>query len=205
MSKYDLKTGDILLFDGNSKNWFFKTFDFVIKYFTNSKYTHIGLVLKDPTYINPDLKGYYVWESGSETTPDPQDNKKKFGVQITPLEHIVDSYLNNGGYVYYRKINSNKNFNTEKLLDIHKVVYDKPYDFDIIDWIDAGLKKDGKKVQKTDKFWCSAFVGYIYDKCNIIKESTNWTILTPNDFSETGENLDFINNFYLEQEEDYIK
>ena len=30
MSKYDLKTGDILLFDGNSKNWFFKIFDGLI-------------------------------------------------------------------------------------------------------------------------------------------------------------------------------
>jgi len=92
MSKYDLKTGDILLFDGNSKNWLFKIFDGLIKYFTNSDYTHIGMIIKDPKFLNKELKGYYVWESGTEKQPDPQDNMKKLGVQITPLEEITNSY-----------------------------------------------------------------------------------------------------------------
>ena len=37
MSKYDLKTGDILLFDGNGKG-FYKPFDFLIKYWQKSLY-----------------------------------------------------------------------------------------------------------------------------------------------------------------------
>tara|TARA_Y100000817_G_scaffold37886_1_gene26087 strand:- start:34 stop:342 length:309 start_codon:yes stop_codon:yes gene_type:complete len=61
MSEFNLKTGDILLFSyqGNS------IFSSFIKYFTGSQITHVGMVLKDPVFIQPSLKGYYVWESGS--------------------------------------------------------------------------------------------------------------------------------------------
>ena len=46
------------------------------------------------------LKGYYVWESGWEGTPDPQDGKVKFGVQITPFEEIFQNYKKkNDSYV----------------------------------------------------------------------------------------------------------
>ena len=204
MSKYNLNTGDILIFDGNSKNLFFKLFDGLIKYFTNSQYTHIGMVLKDPTYINPDLKGYYIWESGMESKPDPQDNKKKFGVQITPLDEIVDNYLNNNGKIYYRKVKcSLDNFTEDNLKEVHKVVYNKPYDVNPVDWINAALKREGKHPQNTNTFWCSAFVGYIYTKCGIIKDSTDWTILSPNDFSEKGESLQFINNCSLDEQHNY--
>ena len=91
MSKYNLKTGDILLFDyegGGSMG----IFSWLIKKATKSNITHVAMVLKDPVFINSVLKGYYVWESGWEGTPDPQDGKVKFGVQITSLEDIIQSY-----------------------------------------------------------------------------------------------------------------
>ena len=204
MSKYDLKTGDILLFDGNSKNWFFKIFDGLIKYFTDSDYTHIGMIVKDPKFLNKELKGYYVWESGTEKQPDPQDNMKKLGVQITPLEEIINSYLDNNGKIFYRKIDCHLDtFTKEKLKEIHDVVYNKPYDVNPIDWINAALKRKGKHPQNTSTFWCSAFVGYIYAELGIIDSSTDWTILSPNDFSETDENLNFINNCSLKKQENY--
>ena len=56
MSRYNLKTGDILLLDYEGGG-FFGVFTSLIKYFTHSKYSHIGLVLKDPTFIHPSLKG----------------------------------------------------------------------------------------------------------------------------------------------------
>ena len=36
------------------------------KYFTKSKYTHIAMILKDPSFTNPPLKGLYIIESGEE-------------------------------------------------------------------------------------------------------------------------------------------
>jgi hypothetical protein len=77
--------------------------------------------------------------------------------------------------------------------DIHKVVYDKPYDIVPKDWVEAFFKTDDNP-QKTDRFWCSALVGYIYTQAGILKKETDWSILVPNDFSLDGESLMFNGN-----------
>ena len=66
----NLKTGDLILFDNGGCN----IFSMLIKYFTQSEITHIGMILKDPDFIDPPLQGYYVWESNYEGEPDPQDD-----------------------------------------------------------------------------------------------------------------------------------
>lgn len=198
MNYEHLKTGDLLLFCSNFKSGFLSYFTNMIKYGTHSNYTHIAMVLKDPDFIEPSLKGLYVWESGFECTPDPQDNKIKLGVQITPLNEILESYKNEGT-VILRRIDCKRNtFNKDKLKEIHKIVYDKPYDIMPMDWIRALLKIDNKP-QKTDRFWCSALIGYIYTKCGILNENTDWTILSPNDFSLESENLKYLDNYNLEK------
>ena len=101
MEGYNLKTGDLILFDNVGCN----PISLLIKYFTKSEITHIAMVIKDPDFIDPPLKGYYVWESNYEGTPDPQDGKTKFGVQITPLNEIYDKYKKDRGFVYVRSIN----------------------------------------------------------------------------------------------------
>lgn len=196
MNYDNLETGDLLLFASNFNSGFLSYFTNIIKYGSHSNYTHIAMVLKDPDFINPPLKGLYVWESGFEGVPDPQDNKIKLGVQITPLDEILKSYENNGT-VILRKINCskktlNKNiFNKEILKKIHSVVYDRPYDIMPMDWIRALLRIDNKP-QKTDRFWCSALIGYIYTKCGILNENTDWSILSPNDFSLETNNLNYL-------------
>ena len=59
----NLKTGDILLYSAqlswNPMSWFGK----LIEYVTKKPYSHVGIVLKDPTWIKPDMKGLYLWES----------------------------------------------------------------------------------------------------------------------------------------------
>ncbi len=77
MDKLNLRTGDILLFDYEGDNSFFQLFSYIIGKTTHSKYTHVGVILKDPTFIHPSLKGLYVWESGYEGTPDCEDGKVK--------------------------------------------------------------------------------------------------------------------------------
>ena len=186
MSQFNLKTGDILLFSYHGDS----LFSYLIKKFTHSEFTHVAMVLKDPEFIHPSLKGYYLWESGEEKKPDPQDNKIKLGVQITPFEEIYQSYAKTNSEIYLRKIDSSKNFTIEKLKEIHKVVYDKPYDLIPEDFYEALIHKDNKP-QKTDRFWCSALLGYIYTKCDILKENTDWSILFPCDFSSTSSKLNF--------------
>jgi hypothetical protein len=197
----ELKTGDIILFN-NQDGGFLKYFSDMIRYGTHSNYTHIGFIIKDPTFINPDLKGTYVWESGWEGEPDPQDNKIKLGVQLTPIEEILKHF--DGSKSTIRKIEYENNpFTEEKLLEVHKVVYEKPYDIMPQDWIQALFRKDSNP-QKTNRFWCSALVSYIYTKCGVLKENTDWSIVRPSDFSLMGENLNFNKNYKLSNEETKI-
>jgi len=197
----DLKTGDIILFN-NQNGGFLKYFADMIRYGTHSNYTHIGFIIKDPTFINSDLKGTYVWESGWEGEPDPQDNKIKLGVQLTPIEEILKHF--DGSKSTIRKIEyPNNPFTEEKLLEIHKIVYEKPYDIMPQDWIQALFRKDSHP-QKTNRFWCSALVAYIYTKCGVLNEYTDWSIVRPSDFSLMGENLNFNSNYQLSKEETRI-
>ncbi len=195
MSQYNLNTGDILLFCGNDS-----CISSLIKKFTNSEFTHVGMILKDPNFIHPTLEGYYVWESGKEDEPDPQDNKNKFGVQITPFEEIYQSYQKDNGKIYVRKVNQPNNiFTLDKLEKIHKVVYDKPYDIVPKDWIEGYLQKDPNP-QKTNRFWCSALLGYIYTQCGCLNGDTDWSILRPCDFTDNTKlkfNISLSNNIKI--------
>jgi len=199
-----LKTGDILLFDYTGGG-LFGIFTYLIKKFTHSKFSHIGMVVKDPVFLNNSLKGLYLWESSEEPHSDPQYDKKNIGVQITPLYEILNEYKNNGN-VYVRHINSNPKenikyfFSDKQLEDVHKIVYDKPYDIVPRDWWEAHEQIDTDP-QKTDRFWCSALVGYIYTKCGLLDETTDWSIMRPCDFSLENENLKFINGAFLEDSE----
>ena len=195
----NLKTGDLILFNYKTKGCF-GCFTKLIKWGTHSNYSHIGMILRDPTYIKPHLKGIFVWESSWEGEPDPQDNKVKLGVQITPLEEILHEYQGKG-HVFIRPVICNSNtFNNSIMKKIHDVVYDKPYDIVPKDWIEAFFKKDSHP-QKTSRFWCAALVGYIYTQVGILNKKTDWSILTPCDFSLDGEDLMFINKNKLENVE----
>ena len=155
------------------------------------------MVLKDPSFIHPSLKGYYIWESSWEGKPDPQDGKIKLGVQITPFDEIYQHYKEKKSSIYVRRVNCNPElFNDSKLKEIHDVVYNKPYDIVPKDWLEAIERKDSDP-QKTDRFWCSALVGYIYTKCGILDSDTDWSILRPSDFSVDGENLRLSKDIHL--------
>ena len=48
-----------------------------------------------------------------------------------------------------------------------------------------------KEPQKTDRFWCSALVGYIYTRVGILDGDNDWSIMIPSDFSIDGEKLTY--------------
>ena len=51
-----LKTGDVILFNYKASGCF-GCFTKCIKWGTHSNYSHIGMILRDPTYIKSNLKG----------------------------------------------------------------------------------------------------------------------------------------------------
>jgi hypothetical protein len=169
---------------------------------TQSDYSHVGIVVVDPVMTTPKLKGVYVWTSGISDTPDPEDNKKKFGVQFVEFDEFLNTYQ---GKIYLRRLKCesqeqyHKLFNMNTLQEIHKVVYDKPYDIVVTDWVETYYKKDPNP-QKTSRFWCSALIGYIYTKITLFEDSLDWSILTPSYFSSENKTFKMLHNVKLEKE-----
>lgn len=173
MEEYD--TGDILLFSD-------RTFipSRLIEYFTDSKYSHAGIVLRDPTFLDKPLEGLYVMEStGFSDIKDAEDNEIKFGVQIRPLEDVFKKY---DGAIFWRKLTVERNEDFYKnLAEAHRVVHNKPYDTNPIDWIESLFDIKLGDVQLTDRFFCSAMVCFVYDKLGLVTSDTPWTIIRPRD------------------------
>ena len=67
-----LDSGDLLLFQGKHS-----IVSSIIRCFTNSKWTHVAMVLKNPTYINNTLNGYYVLQTTISSNKDLDDNVNK--------------------------------------------------------------------------------------------------------------------------------
>jgi hypothetical protein len=196
-----LKTGDLLLCDDlQYSSW--GLFSWFIKFMTKSDFSHVGMIVVDPVFTDIPFKGIYVWTSGISDVPDPEDKTKKFGVQFVPYDHFIKTY---GGKIYVRRIEFEnmeeytKIFNNEKLKEIHKVVYDKPYDIVITDWIEAYCKKDPHP-QKTSRFFCSAFIGYVYTKLTLLDKGLDWSILSPSYFSSENKSFSLHHNAILSKE-----
>jgi hypothetical protein len=66
-AKEMLRTGDLVLFSSRG------VLGGLIRFFTRSVFTHVGMVLVDPPFGVP--AGTYLWESGFEPVPDPQQNR----------------------------------------------------------------------------------------------------------------------------------
>ena len=184
-----LKNGDVLLF--SSRGTFFGG---CIRFCTRSKFTHVGMVLENPTYIDPKLnEGLYLLESGAEPFKDAEDNTYKLGVQIQKLLPVLNEYGQN--FVFCRQLNSFSNFSTKKMLGAHKIIHDKPYDLNVIDWAEALV--DDKipifKKQTTKRFWCSALISFVYIKLGYLPENTQWSMISPENWNNKSNVLKFQN------------
>lgn len=209
LEDYNLKTGDLIFCcyqgTGSCYSLCYNIVSGIIRTFIKSNYSHVAMVLKDPVFLHPALRGLYLWECSSEKQADPQDNIHKLGVQITPLAELVNSYTGNG-HVAIRRIkckDRNLLFSSINLEKIHNIVYRKPYDSNIIHLLEDVVKIDFDP-QRTDKFVCSSFVAFIYTKCGLLDPKTNWDIITPFDFSFTSDRLKFINGAQLSDYEEKL-
>jgi len=188
--KYNLlNDGDIILFH-QTKSCFGKC----IQYCTSSNFSHIGMVLKNPTYINPSLnEGLYLIESGLESYKDEEDHMCKLGVQIQKLLPILEEYGKKN--IYCRRLNKLGDFPKNKMKEIHKTIHDKPYDLNICDWFEGlvDVKAPIFSKKTTSRFWCSALIAYIYVKLGYLGYSTPWSLINPEDWSDKSKTLNFTN------------
>jgi hypothetical protein len=168
---------DIVLFKGQDY-WA----SYLIEYFTWSNFSHIGIILKSPTYISPELTGIYLLESGAEDFPDAEDHKIKFGVQLSDFNKVFNSYT---GRVYYRKCSYkiDKDALRDKIKSIHSAVYDKPYDDYLVDLLRTELNLAVGNCQDNNEFFCSALTAYVYTKLGLLPADTKWSLIMPKYFA----------------------
>ena len=179
----ELDTGDLLLCKGDG--WVSR----IISFFGHSKYTHVGIILKNPKFLCETLEdGLYVWDSSYSYTPEEENKEIRYGVQIHKLKDIMALY--SPGTLFVRQIKADRDetfYNTLRM--IHKEVHAKPYDLHIMDWIYAKENMErplpiSSLWKHTDRFWCSAFVSYLYVKLGWVSD-VNWSLVAPREFSST--------------------
>ena len=182
-----LETGDLMLFTQKNSLTGWWLIDKAIEYFTNSPYVHVGLVVVDPPFSVS--SGTYLWECGYEACVNPETGKQNIGVRLTPISVVLSNEQN----IYVRKC---KTYIPDKMLQkIHSEVFLKPYDMCLSDWLLATLRIDIKP-QKTDRFWCSAFVAYIFTQIGWLDSNTDWSIIRPCDLSSYSTYLSWKSKVY---------
>lgn len=190
--------GDIILFDTRN-HWY----DSLIKWWTRSKFSHIGIVLRDLEIEGVKL-GTCLLESGSEPFPDTVRGINITGVRISSLADVLAEYDNNkSGFVYYRKaVCDRSEAFVAKLTSSIEITYALPYDVLPQDWLRAAFGvHSGKRCERDNTFWCSALVAYIYDKLGFLPRDCPWTLIEPRQFSfYEGRQLDFGADLSLEPE-----
>uniref|UniRef100_A0A6C0KTV5 Peptidase n=1 Tax=viral metagenome TaxID=1070528 RepID=A0A6C0KTV5_9ZZZZ len=186
-----LETGDIVLFRGTS--WI----SWLVEWFGVSRYSHVGIVIKNPKFLNPELEdGTYLLESSWNNTPDVEDHLYKVGVQLHLLDDILKESVK--GSVEIRRVHCERNKAFyEKLYELHKEIHGRPYDVNPVDWLCAKYNiacpfPVNARFQNKKSFWCSALVSYVFCELGIIQKDVNWSIIAPREFSsKEGKQLQF--------------
>jgi len=177
-----LETGDLILFRGTGWiSWF-------VEWVGVSKYSHVGMVVKNPKFLDPTLEdGIYILESSWNNTPDVEDHQMKMGVQLHLLEDVLKEYPK--GSVLVRKVKCERNdVFYDAFSKIHKEIHNKPYDLSPWDWLCAKYNMicplpPNPAYKTTKRFWCSALVSYLCCQLGIMDMNVNWSLVAPREFS----------------------
>lgn len=174
----DMKTGDILLFHGQGF-WF----SYLVEWMTWSEFSHVGMVLKDPTFIDPSLKGHFMLESGTEQFPDAVEHRIHYGVQVVNLKTLLKNY---DGRIYIRKLTVpeelEERFDLE-LSDVWTKIKDLPYDDNPWDLLKVEFGLNWGDMHRTNKFFCSALQTFLYDQMNLFSSPVPWDLICPEDYN----------------------
>ena len=184
------ETGDLLLYS-DKKAWYSRA----IEFFTGSKFSHVSMILKSPTFLDPSLNGIYILESGHENVPAIDTGKITFGVQISSISVVKTTMKNPKNQIYFRKLYVKRDENFFKCIKSgYEIAKNKSYDFNPWDWIKAEFNLHIGNEHKLDTFWCSALIAFMYVKMNLLNVTIPWTIIEPKFFSYYENKKQIYNN-----------
>jgi len=182
----DLNTGDIILFNGCNN-----IFSYVVECLTWSKYSHCGLVLKNPRNIGLDYEdGIYMIESGNDAAKDLITGKRHFGVEIVNLRECLNKYP---GYVYCIKLDFVRSVSFYKELETaYSIVKSAKYDTNPYHLFKTIFNIDIGNNNREDAFICSALLSYLLYSCNIIYY-VKWDLVEPRDYAHLTNSNNILN------------
>ena len=188
-----LETGDIILFS-RPNSCFKNPFSFCISCCTFSKYSHVGMVLKDPMFVKEGMHGYYILDSTAwETTKDVETDQIDFGVQVRDLPQVIKEY---GGKVYIRKLNVERDARFyAQLAKLYGQTMHTDYCLDVDDYFRAWLGEDIGNTQETDSLYCSAYIAYLLAQLKVLPKKTPWMLVRPKEFGDEKKRRHFIDAY----------
>ena len=170
-----LKTDDVVLFSGKGG------ISTGIKWFTNSKWSHVGMVLRLPEW-----DAVMLWESTTlSNIVDVESGKERKGVQIVPLSERVRKYK---GEASIRVLDIEQTPEMLKELSLLRAeIKGRPYEKDKIELIKAAYDGPlGENKEDLSSLFCSEMVAEAYQRMGLLSEKKPSNEYTPKDFSDAG-------------------
>lgn len=181
-----LQTGDLLFFHGTA--WY----SYLLEWLGKSRMSHVGIYVYDPARFgwphpiaHESASKEYVLHAGYGL--DAESSSTIFGVHLEPLTQVMTSYATND--VWVRCVNADRDEEFYRnFLEAHSRVHNKPYDTVLRDWVEAAMRENGYEMkhqpeQRTDRFWCSALVAYVYVQLGWLSPDLEWTLVTPGELA----------------------
>ena len=190
-----LKTGDIVLFSGKGgvSEW--------IKWFTGSKWSHVGMVL-----VLKDYDSVLLWESTTLTTlKDIDTGRYVRGVQLVGLRERFETYQ--GNTIAIRQLNKDLSEGKKKKLgQFRSQVSGRPYEKNKLELLASAtdMFSDGGKEDLSSLF-CSELVAEAYQQMGLLSDARTAkpsNEFIPEDFSkEADKTLKLLEGFKLGSEQ----
>jgi len=170
-----LDTGDIVLFSGKGG------ISAGIKWFTTSKWSHVGMVVR-----LPDWNMVLLWESTTlSNVADVIDGKAKQGVQLVALSERLRTY---GGEAAIRRLSVKRTTAmNNSLMRLRQEVKGRPYEKSKVELVKAAYDGWlGENTENLSSLFCSELVAEAYQRMGLLSNSKNAlpsNEFTPKDFS----------------------
>lgn len=168
-----LNTGDIVLFSGKGG------ISAGIKWFTQSKWSHVGMVLRLPEW-----DAVLIWESTNlDDVAEIESGKARKGVQIVPLSERLRKYP---GETSIRLLEMERTPEMLKELSLLRAeVKGRPYETDKLELFKAAYEGPfGDNVEDLSSLFCSELVAEAYQRMGLLSEKKPSNEYTPKDFSD---------------------
>lgn len=170
-----LKTGDIVLFSGKGG------VSTGIKWFTGSKWSHVGMALRLPEW-----EIVLLWESTTlNDIADIESGKEKKGVQLVPLSQRISTY---SGEVSIRLLDVERTSDMMKDLSVLRAeIKGRPYEKDKIELVKAAYDGPfGANTEDLSSLFCSEMVAEAYQRMGLLGDKPPSNEYIPKDFSDSG-------------------